>query len=92
MALALVPELQVNLIVLDLSLPDMDGFEVLEHLREMPAAAHTPVVAVTVKDLDAHEQTWLRERTRYYCQKPIAAASFLAIIHAALSEAASGPG
>jgi signal transduction histidine kinase/CheY-like chemotaxis protein len=92
MALALIPELHPSLIVLDLILPDMDGFEVLEHLREMPVAAHMPVVAVTVKDLETHEQTWLRERTRHWCQKPIAAANFLATIRAALSEAASGPG
>jgi signal transduction histidine kinase len=92
MALALIPELHPSLVVLDLILPDMDGFEVLEHLREMPAATHMPVVAVTVRDLETHEQTWLRERTRHWCQKPVAAASFLATIRAALSEAGPRPG
>ncbi|HJZ46392.1 MAG TPA: response regulator [Roseiflexaceae bacterium] len=86
-ALALIPELHPDLILLDLMMPEMDGFEVIEHMSEMPAAAHVPVVVVTAKNLDAEEQNWLRERTRHCCQKPVAAATFLAAVRAALSEA-----
>jgi CheY-like chemotaxis protein len=70
-------------------MPEMDGFEVIEHMREMPAAAHLPVIVVTAKDLNADEQEWLRTRTRHCFQKPVAAATFLAAVRAALSEIAS---
>jgi signal transduction histidine kinase/CheY-like chemotaxis protein len=88
-ALALIPELHLDLILLDLMMPEMDGFEVIEHMREMPAAAQLPVIVVTAKQLDADEQEWLRTRTRYCCHKPVAAATFLGAVRAALNETVS---
>ncbi len=38
-------------IILDLMMPGVDGFEVLERLRSTPATAHTPVLILTAKDL-----------------------------------------
>ena len=81
-------EARPALVLLDLMMPEMDGFEVIEHMREMPAAAHLPVVVVTAKDLDSEEQDWLRVLTRHCCQKPVAAATFLSAVRAALSETA----
>jgi signal transduction histidine kinase/DNA-binding response OmpR family regulator/methyl-accepting chemotaxis protein len=48
-----------DLIVLDLVMPDMDGFEVLERLRESPGLGQIPVVVITAKDLSAEERTIL---------------------------------
>jgi CheY-like chemotaxis protein len=79
-ALALVPEIHPSLIVLDLMLPQMDGFAVLEQLREMPAAAHVPVVVVTSQELDESQRAWLRERTRHCFRKPTAAPEFLDVV------------
>jgi signal transduction histidine kinase len=41
----------VQLVVLDLMMPEMDGFEFLEHLRAHPAYVHVPVVVATAKML-----------------------------------------
>jgi PAS domain S-box-containing protein len=38
-------------VVLDLQMPEMDGFGFLEHFRRIPACAHVPVIVWTVKDL-----------------------------------------
>ncbi len=38
---------QPNLILLDITLPDLDGFEVLQQLRRQPATDQIPVIAVT---------------------------------------------
>jgi signal transduction histidine kinase/DNA-binding response OmpR family regulator/HAMP domain-containing protein len=48
-----------DLIVLDLVMPDMDGFEVLERLRVSPKWGQIPVVVVTAKELSAQERTIL---------------------------------
>ena len=40
-------ELQPELILLDYSLPDMDGPEILEHLRANEATANIPVIFIT---------------------------------------------
>ena len=42
-----------DLIVLDVSLPDGDGFEVVEQLREDGRLASTPLVVYTASDLTA---------------------------------------
>lgn len=45
-ALALFP----HVVVLDVNLPDIDGFEVCQRLKNDPATAHIPVIMLTVKD------------------------------------------
>jgi len=38
------------LIILDINMPDMDGYEVCRRLRAMPATANTPIVMLTAHD------------------------------------------
>jgi CheY-like chemotaxis protein len=44
-----------RLILLDLSMPDRDGFEVLEELKSDPATSHIPVVIHSSRSLTEHE-------------------------------------
>jgi signal transduction histidine kinase/CheY-like chemotaxis protein len=44
-----------SLILLDLMMPEMDGFEFLRELRNKPAFANIPVIVVTAKDLTAED-------------------------------------
>lgn len=46
-ALGLAQTLQPSLILLDILLPDLSGFDVLYCLKHHPATAHIPVIAVT---------------------------------------------
>lgn len=43
----LVAELLPDLVLLDLALPEVDGFDVLDSIRADPATAATPVVIIT---------------------------------------------
>jgi PAS domain S-box-containing protein len=47
-------------VVLDLQMPDMDGFGFLEHFRMLPSCKHTPVIVWTVKDLSRDDYERLR--------------------------------
>lgn len=51
-----------NLIILDLMMPEMDGFEVLDHLRALPEASDVPVIVVTAKELTVEEKRLLEGR------------------------------
>jgi signal transduction histidine kinase/CheY-like chemotaxis protein len=89
-ALALIPELHPQLVLLDLLMPGMDGFAVLEQMQELPAATNLPVVVVTSKDLDEEERAWLRERTRHCFEKPAPAPVFLNEVRKVLTGADHG--
>ena len=49
---------------LDLMMPGMDGFEVLEAMRRNDGWRDIPVVVVTAKDLDREEAARLRQARR----------------------------
>jgi CheY-like chemotaxis protein len=52
------------LILLDLLMPEMDGFAFLERLRSQVEWQGIPVVVVTAKQLTAEEQQWLGQTTQ----------------------------
>ena len=56
LALEQVASTRPALIVLDLMMPEMDGFEFLHHLREKPEWRDIPVIVVTAKDLTAEDR------------------------------------
>ncbi|MBD2231943.1 response regulator [Phormidium tenue] len=47
-------------IVLDLGLPDMNGFDLLEQIKHDPALVRLPIIVYTGKDLSEAEETQLR--------------------------------
>jgi CheY-like chemotaxis protein len=51
-------------VVLDLRLPDMSGFEVLEHIREDTSLSDVPVVVFTGRELSAEEDAQLHTMAR----------------------------
>jgi signal transduction histidine kinase/DNA-binding response OmpR family regulator len=55
-ALAQVAEEQPQLILLDLMMPEMDGFEFVQELRKLPGARSIPVVVITAKDITLEDR------------------------------------
>ncbi|MEM7414753.1 MAG: response regulator [Gemmatimonadota bacterium] len=45
-----------DLIILDLLMPEVDGFEVLEWMRDQRAARRIPIVVLTSSEHDGHEE------------------------------------
>ncbi len=58
-ALAAITKQPFDCMVLDLRLPDMSGFDVLERLRDTPSLSDLPVVVFTGKDLSSEEDARL---------------------------------
>lgn len=61
-ALGMIEEQRPDLILLDLAMPQMDGFEFLGQLRQSDHLADLPVVVVSARDLDEEERKRLGDQ------------------------------
>ncbi len=77
-------EPQPDLILLDVMMPGMDGYAVMQHLREEPATRDTPVIFVTARDAMQHEERGFSLGAVDYITKPIKPAIVLARVRAQL--------
>ena len=74
-ALATVDREHVDLLVLDLVMPNIDGYEVLARLKSNEKDARIPVVVVSGADRSSSELRSLRLGANVYLTKPIEAAA-----------------
>lgn len=70
-ALAICDEEQVDIILLDIMMPGMDGFEVCERLKANPNTAHIPVVMVTALDQPSDRVRGLKAGADDFLTKPV---------------------
>jgi threonine synthase len=59
-AIELVSRELPDLVILDLMMPEVNGFSVLDALRSKPATANIPVIVATAKELTVEEKTRLQ--------------------------------
>ncbi len=62
-ALALLDEHTFDCIILDLKLPDISGFELLDTIKAIPALAHIPVIINTAMELDQEKMAHIMKHT-----------------------------
>jgi len=68
-ALQQLKQQQADLIILDLMMPEMDGFEFITYLRQNEEFSLIPIVVMTAKDITAEEHAWLNQRVATVFQK-----------------------
>lgn len=69
---------QPSLILLDIQLPEMDGYAVARALRKQPTLTETPIVAVTSYAMAGDREQVLAAGCTGYIEKPINPDTFLA--------------
>ena len=75
-AAALLPDL----VLIDIQLPDIDGFEVLRHLQQQAQTAHIPCIALSANAMQADIARATAAGFSDYWTKPIDFSSFLAAL------------
>ncbi len=76
-----------DLILLDLALPEMDGWEVAQRLKADPRTAPIPLVALTARTLPVDRQRALEAGCADFITKPIDIGALLRIVERQLKSA-----
>lgn len=84
-ALSMAQREMPDLIVLDVMMPDMDGYQVTATLRQMPATAQTPILMFTAKSQVDDKVAGYDAGVDDYLTKPVHPAELVAHIKALLS-------
>ncbi len=73
-----------DLIIMDIQLPVMDGYEATRRIRDIPELAQTPIVAVTSYALSGDEDATRAAGCDGYLSKPLSPSHLLAMVRALL--------
>lgn len=84
-ALEKLPDEDYDLFILDIIMPEMDGFELCEELRKIPKFAETPVIMLTAKAGEEDRKHGLEVGANLYLPKPISPQRLLDLIEDVLS-------
>ena len=76
-----------DLILMDVVMPGMNGFQATRKLSRDLMTKDIPVIIVTTKDQDTDREWGLRQGARDYMVKPVVATDLLAKVEAALRQA-----
>ncbi len=90
-ALAFVAEVQVDLVLLDINLPGLDGFAIHDILRQRAPTATAPILFMTAGE---HATEFARRGVRDYLRKPFDLDVLLLRVASALGQDGTdaGPG
>jgi|SRR5690606_6809842 two-component system response regulator VicR len=88
--LRMVAELKPSLVLLDLMMPDVDGWEVYQHMKADPSTKHIPVIVVTAKSQSIDKMLGLHiAKVDDYITKPFGPAELLSSIEKVLAKITS---
>jgi diguanylate cyclase (GGDEF)-like protein len=86
-ALDLATEIRPDLVLLDVMMPRLDGFEVAQRLRKNPQTANTSIIMLTAKALSSDKVTGLQSGADDYIIKPFDPIELLARVKGTLRRA-----
>jgi len=73
-----------DLLILDIIMPEMDGFEVCQKIRKIEPYAETPVIMLTAKSSEEDRQRGLEVGANLYLPKPISPKRLITLIEDAV--------
>ena len=84
-ALEKVAQEQFDLIILDVIMPELDGYEVCQKIRQMKSYSETPIMMLTAKSGEEDKQRGMEVGANLYLPKPISPKRLTALVVEALT-------
>jgi two-component system, OmpR family, alkaline phosphatase synthesis response regulator PhoP len=85
-ALAVIAREALDVVILDIMMPDVDGYEVLHHIRSLASTATLPVIFLTAKSTPADIEKGLAMGANYYITKPFSGLDLVRKVRLCLGE------
>ena len=86
-ALAAIAQTPYDLVLLDVMMPDVDGYQVCQQLRQRPDRAGTKVIFLSAKSRDADVRKGYDAGADLYLAKPFSTRQLMAQVRGLLGEA-----
>ena len=75
-----------DLVLMDVVMPNLNGFQATRSISKDPATAHIPVILVTTKDQDTDRVWGMRQGARAFVTKPVNEAELTKAVNEALAK------
>jgi CheY-like chemotaxis protein len=85
-ALAMAEEAPVDIVLMDMMMPEMDGFEAITRIRRNPRLRHLPIIAVTAKAMAGDRERCIQAGASDYISKPVDVDQLLSLLRIWLYE------
>lgn len=76
----LVEQEDFDLVLMDMMMPEMDGYEAMRRIREMPQYKKLPIIALTAKAMKEDRAKCIEAGASDYMKKPIATGQLLSLM------------
>jgi CheY-like chemotaxis protein len=73
---------QVDVILMDIMMPEMDGIDTIREIRTIPACKHVPIIAVTAKAMKGDREKCIEAGAWDYLSKPVDSELLVGVLRA----------